>query len=249
MPARLGQVFYRYARTGTIDPDTDDDVPPIKVESVRLIKDVVLASDAVGAAPYALIRDEVERGSLACLDVRLAWLHTGYGSVYLKERTLSPAAQAFIAEIKTLEAEIDRDGPPADPKAPSAKRKRQQRPRGSASADAAQLDQPLLVEERLAPARHRHLLEQSGLRERIVVDELLGLGAAVGVDDQHPAVAAGTVVVDQCAGCQQQVLMLGEVFEMRRTRLGADVRATGLVLGLDHVGHGSFSWLNSSLVS
>lgn len=126
MPARLGQLFYRYAKTGTIDPDTDDYVPPIKVQSVRLIKDVVLASDAVGAAPFALIRDEVERGSLACLDVKLPWLRTGYGFVYLKERTLSPAAQAFIAEVQAVEAAIDRNGPQSGSK-PPPKRKRQSR--------------------------------------------------------------------------------------------------------------------------
>jgi DNA-binding transcriptional LysR family regulator len=117
LPTRIGQAFYRFAKTGTIDPDTDDYVPLIRVQSVRLIKDVVLASDAVGAAPFALIRDEMNAGSLASLNVKVPWLRTGYGFVYLKERTLSPAAQAFVAEVKAVEAEIDRSATPANPAA------------------------------------------------------------------------------------------------------------------------------------
>jgi hypothetical protein len=50
-------------------------------------------------------------------------------------------------------------------------------------------------------------------------------------------VAAGAIVVDQRPGSEQLVLVGGEIFEMRWTRLRAHVRVIGLVLSDDCVGH------------
>jgi DNA-binding transcriptional LysR family regulator len=84
-------------------PDTGDYVPPVTVASVRLTKDVVKASDAVGAAPLRMISTEVGEGRLATLPVRLPWMHTAYGFIYLRARMLSPAALALMAEVRTVE--------------------------------------------------------------------------------------------------------------------------------------------------
>jgi DNA-binding transcriptional LysR family regulator len=106
LPARVAKAFYQLARVGRIDPDSGDYLPPIKVDTVALAKVVVLTSDAIALAPPALIADEVRAGQLVTLPFSAPWLHTNYGFVYLKDRSLSPAAQAFIAEVRAVEAEI-----------------------------------------------------------------------------------------------------------------------------------------------
>jgi len=41
------------------------------------------------------------------LDFHPPWLVSGYGFLYLRNRTLSPSALAFIAEMRAVEAVIN----------------------------------------------------------------------------------------------------------------------------------------------
>ena len=106
LPARVAEMFYRLAPAGSIDPDTGDYLPPIMVDSIALAKAVVLSSDAVALSPLVLIAAEVRSGHLVTLPFRQPWLHTDYGFVYLRDRALSPATQAFMAEIEAVELEL-----------------------------------------------------------------------------------------------------------------------------------------------
>src|SRR5690606_5407578 len=92
-------------------------------------------------------------------------------------------------------------------------------------------DQAFLVEEGLAPAHHLDAGEQASLGERVVLDEALGLGAVLGVDDDDAAVAALAVVVDLRAGGEQLVLVGGEILEMRPAHLVAQLQTVRLVPG------------------
>jgi DNA-binding transcriptional LysR family regulator len=104
MPRRVAGDFLHLARVGRIDADTGDYLPPVKVDSVQVAKEVVLKSDAVGAAPLALLAAEIRAGRLLALPLRLDWLHTRYGFVHLRDRQLSPAALAFMTELRAVEA-------------------------------------------------------------------------------------------------------------------------------------------------
>jgi DNA-binding transcriptional LysR family regulator len=106
MPRRVGESFVQIAGVGVIDPDSGDYLPPIKVDSIQVVKDVVMHSDAVAAAPVSMIAAEVGSGQLVALPLRLPWLSTAYGFVYLGERMLSPAAEAFMAEVRAVEVEL-----------------------------------------------------------------------------------------------------------------------------------------------
>ena len=106
MVPRVGKAFLELAKSGAIDPDTGDYLPPIKVDSVRAARDVVMASDAVGTAPLTLIAADITAGRLAALPFRLPWMKTSYGFVYLRDRTRSPATETFIAEVRRVEAEL-----------------------------------------------------------------------------------------------------------------------------------------------
>jgi DNA-binding transcriptional LysR family regulator len=104
MPRRVAEGFLQLAKVGRVDADSGDYLPPVKVDSVQLAKDVVSQSDAVGAAPLALLASELRAGRLIALPLRQDWMHTRYGFVYLRERLLSPPAMAFMAEVRTVEA-------------------------------------------------------------------------------------------------------------------------------------------------
>jgi len=104
LPQRVNPDFLQLARMGRIDADTGDYLPPVLVASIQLAKQVVLHSDAVGAAPLALLAGDMRAGRLLPLPLRAEWLHTRYGFAYLRERQLSPAAQAFMVELRAVEA-------------------------------------------------------------------------------------------------------------------------------------------------
>jgi DNA-binding transcriptional LysR family regulator len=109
LPARVAQTFYEMAKVGAIDPETGDYLPPIKTDSLHLAKQVVMSSNAVGAATLAQIAREIETGQLATLAWRAPWMRLRYGFIYRRDRLLSPAAEAFIAELRVVEARLAAD--------------------------------------------------------------------------------------------------------------------------------------------
>lgn len=108
---------------GPIEPTTGEFVPAIQVNTLRLAMEAVAVSDAVGIAPLSVIRLYAPGGQIVALSYRPAWLHTNYGLIYLKDRTLSPAAEAFMTELRAVEADIAADEQSHSPP-------KQRRPRG-----------------------------------------------------------------------------------------------------------------------
>ncbi len=96
-------------RAGSIDAATGELIPSVRVNTLRMAMDAVAVSDAVGIAPLSAIRSHAPGAQLVALDFRPPWLHTNYGFICLKDRTLSPAAEAFMAELRAVEAEIEAD--------------------------------------------------------------------------------------------------------------------------------------------
>lgn len=103
LPSRIGAPLAGAAQLFRRDPQTDDLVPPLHVESIALAKRIVASSDAVAALPAALVAKELAARELAALAWRPAWLTTGYGFAYRRDRTLPPAALAFMTEVRRIE--------------------------------------------------------------------------------------------------------------------------------------------------
>jgi DNA-binding transcriptional LysR family regulator len=127
LPPRVALDFLALANAGSIDRDTGDYLPPIKVDSISMAKDVVLASDAIAMAPLGLIAEEIAAGTLVALNARPAWMHTGYGFAYPRDAVPSPAAEAFMAEVRGVEAGIaateKRVGATRQPAAPGRRKR------------------------------------------------------------------------------------------------------------------------------
>lgn len=106
LPPRLAQSFQHIIPAGNIDKATGDFVPPVTTSSLRMAREIVLHSDAISIGVRSQIAGELADGGLAVIDFHPPWLVSNYGFVYLRNRSLSPAALAFMEEMRAVEAEI-----------------------------------------------------------------------------------------------------------------------------------------------
>lgn len=77
--------------------------PRIVVGSVSAAKDVVIVSDGLSVTLPALIERELRDGLCALLPIDLPWMRLNYGFVWKRDRTHSPAADAFIQLVRAVE--------------------------------------------------------------------------------------------------------------------------------------------------
>ena len=78
----------------------------IRVETFPGMRNIVLASDALGVALAAQIARDSDDGRLALVPVDVPWMQLNYGFITRRGRSLSPAAQAFRARVLAVEAGI-----------------------------------------------------------------------------------------------------------------------------------------------
>jgi len=93
---------------GRLDETGERFVPSIHMQTLSGSKQVVLASDAICGAPPVLIEDDLRAGRLSAIRFAAPWLRLDYGFIYLRDRTLSPAARAFMSEVRKIESELTR---------------------------------------------------------------------------------------------------------------------------------------------
>jgi len=102
--------------------------------------EAVAESDAFGIFPLPVVGALMQHGRLHVLPLQPRWLKTRYGFITLRNRTLSPAAVAFMQEIRAVESElaakerlafqppVSRRGRTARPGAATTPRKRGSKP-------------------------------------------------------------------------------------------------------------------------
>lgn len=79
----------------------------IRVDTLDLVRSIVIGSDAVGLLAGAdEVAEEAKRGRMVALDLELPWLHTEYGFIRLRDRTPSPAETAFMQIARDVEQEV-----------------------------------------------------------------------------------------------------------------------------------------------
>jgi DNA-binding transcriptional LysR family regulator len=86
--------------------DGRDLLPQVRIVSVGLALDIARHSDAVALAPLQTAAEDVAAGRLVALPFRLPAMHTNYGFVVHRDRAPSPAALAFMAVLRRVEAEV-----------------------------------------------------------------------------------------------------------------------------------------------
>jgi len=83
----------------------EDYVPQVLVNSVALARVIAQESDMLVPGTWAVLADDVVRGRLVRLSCTAPAMRTTDGMLYLRDRSLSPAARAFLATLRQVEAE------------------------------------------------------------------------------------------------------------------------------------------------
>jgi DNA-binding transcriptional LysR family regulator len=105
IPARLGSLFPRQpCPAGHIDPLKGDFIPSVTLELPTNLSSFTRGKDVLVLTGLALVEQELAAGTMVPLP-ELAFPGR-YGLLRLKSHSLSPAAMAFIAEIREVEAEF-----------------------------------------------------------------------------------------------------------------------------------------------
>lgn len=115
---RGSQAAAASTRGATIDPAhpaVPDFVPHILVNSLAVARLVAQGSDAIFPGTAGILADDLAAGRLVTLDCDAPVLRTTHGVLYLRDRTLAPAAREFIETLRAVEAEVRAaDAPPSD---------------------------------------------------------------------------------------------------------------------------------------
>jgi hypothetical protein len=90
-------------RAGYIDTLSGDFVPAIDLWAPLNLSALIAKSEVLALGPLTLVEHELEKGSVVIVQTEGLNLHGGYGFVYLKSRPLSPAARAYMTEIRAHE--------------------------------------------------------------------------------------------------------------------------------------------------
>lgn len=106
LPPRIARFLHAAAAGGSIDEASGRFVPRLCVDWPATAVQVVRESDAVGVALAHAIEHEIAAGELVVLPIGAPWLHTEYGFVTRRNQEQSPAARAFMAEVRAVEEEL-----------------------------------------------------------------------------------------------------------------------------------------------
>ncbi|MCP5128134.1 MAG: LysR family transcriptional regulator [Pseudomonadales bacterium] len=108
VPARIEQFL---ASPGE-EPDSLGATGPFRVKidvaTFAATKRIVLASDGITLAPLPQVANELLNGSMTLLQTGTITPRMHSGLIYLRGRSLSPAARQFAVELRRIKADMDR---------------------------------------------------------------------------------------------------------------------------------------------
>jgi DNA-binding transcriptional LysR family regulator len=87
-------------------------LPALTLDEVALMKRAVRETDAVSWAPDVLIADEVRHGSFVPLPFRAEWARLNYGIIRRADKPVTPALEAFLSELRSVERGLRDDVEP-----------------------------------------------------------------------------------------------------------------------------------------
>lgn len=91
---------------GAYDALTGDFVPAIEIDVPMHIVKFVENSNALALGNLSTFERELSAGEIVPLPVQDLALRTRYGFIYLKERSLPPAVEVFMKEVRAVEADV-----------------------------------------------------------------------------------------------------------------------------------------------
>jgi DNA-binding transcriptional LysR family regulator len=89
-----------------LDADHGELIPAIHVNSYALARQIACDTDALVPGTARMLAPELSAGRLVLLDFHMPGLRTNYALIHRQDRSLSPAALAFIDLVRAVEAEV-----------------------------------------------------------------------------------------------------------------------------------------------
>ena len=107
LPSRIADGLPRaLGAAGTIDPSNGDFVPAVEIDVPMQLGVLLAGGDALTIASLVIMERELRAGEVAVVPTTSPSIQAGYGFIYLKDRSLAPAALAYMAEVRAMEAEF-----------------------------------------------------------------------------------------------------------------------------------------------
>ncbi len=107
LPARIAAGLPRtVGRAGRIDALSGDFIPAITIDVPMQIADLLAGSDTLAFASLALMEHDLAAGNVTVVPTSKVAFQANYGFIRLKDRSLTPAALAYMDEVRAVEAGI-----------------------------------------------------------------------------------------------------------------------------------------------
>jgi DNA-binding transcriptional LysR family regulator len=91
---------------GVFDAGKNRFLPRILIGNFTSAKQIVLAGQGIGAALPFQLKREIDDGDCVLLPLELPWLSLNYGFISKRGRTHSPAAKAFMDNVRQIEKDL-----------------------------------------------------------------------------------------------------------------------------------------------
>lgn len=99
LPKKLGAA-------GVIDPNNGDFVPAIEIDVPMQLAGFLTDTNVLVFTLLTSVERELLAGEAVIVPVTGPELKSAYGFIYLKNRSIAPATQAYMEEVRAVEAEI-----------------------------------------------------------------------------------------------------------------------------------------------
>lgn len=105
-PRFAANISQAACKAGRIDPASGDFVPAIEIDVPFAIAELIAVSDALALSSLTLMEKDLLAGTVALVPMKGIEMRAAYGFIYLKNRSLTPAAKAYMQEILAIEEDI-----------------------------------------------------------------------------------------------------------------------------------------------
>jgi len=107
IPARIAAGLPRsLGRAGKIDALTGDFIPAVMIDVPMQIADLLAGNDTLALASLVFMERDLDAGNVVVVPTGKVAFQASYGFIHLKDRSLTPAALAFMDEVRAVEGEI-----------------------------------------------------------------------------------------------------------------------------------------------
>jgi DNA-binding transcriptional LysR family regulator len=104
VPPRMAAMFPRsQVRAGRFDELTGDFVPAVELDVPMQLSAVLANTDVIGFGAFSTVERDLREGRLAYLPAPEFNVRASYGFIFRRNRSLSPAALAFMQAVRDVE--------------------------------------------------------------------------------------------------------------------------------------------------